>query len=812
MKIVDINFVGREKELAALNQLLEETRNNLGKVVFISAEPGYGKSELVRHFLTMNRNGFKIAEIQCNQINKGSAYLPFKDMLIKLNIEAFTKEEDKSTKNRIRGLIEQAGPDWISVIPVIGSFVAAGIKTGQAVKDQFFDHKDSKREWRREDIQQVIENELRRLAAIKPVIIFIDDLHWADPSSIDMINALCLSLRIKPFPLMLVGSFRSNEIHLCKELEIVLNNLRSYTRQESHVERKDQWLHEIKVPPFELPDINNYLQKKYPSNTFSPALSENLNKITKGNVLFVTSIVSFLERKNDIYVDDQKIAHIKITKLTEIPHNDIEAIIKARIDLLDKELRDILDQASAGGEKFSLQMIAGMTGKEKGEIAKKLNELVRKHELLLPLDPYQYPDKVLYIYGFTNSLVYKHVYESIDKNARFQYHDDAAEFLIKFFGQELDNFPEIKAEYQKHLQIARGIIDSVTFELSPSEEIQKIDIQSLLETARYEYDEAQKNYRICAMPESLMHTQKAKEILNDISDESPEVTDLRYDVILISGKALAWLGRYQEAETAAKEMVEIAQKHGKIHSISHAYSKLGDVLRSKGEYKKAIEWFTKALDVDKGNKFRTMRDWGDIGYTLIDLGHYDMAISYLNKALGIAEGHNIPARKDYYNNLGAALGKKGNYDEAIKWFQKGLELERNRLEHSPFYNNIGVMLREKGEYDEAIHWIEKALEIDESVNNRVCMAIRHRNLGLTLKAKGNPEEAIKWYKKAVEILEDINGRVELSSVYNYIAEAYEACKKNNTALSFYEKAKLLFEMTGNIEESLKMHEKIDRLK
>jgi len=118
-------------------------------------------------------------------------------------------------------------------------------------------------------------------------------------------------------------------------------------------------------------------------------------------------------------------------------------------------------------------------------------------------------------------------------------------------------------------------------------------------------------------------------------------------------------------------------------------------------------------------------------------GEYDEAIKWYAKALEIN-----PKNSGAMCNRGASLSRKGEHNEAIKWFAKALEI--NPKDYNAMRNR-GASLSWKGEYDEAIKWYGKALEI----NPRDYHAIRQR--GVSLSKKGEDDEAIKCYDKALEI-------------------------------------------------------------
>jgi tetratricopeptide (TPR) repeat protein len=853
-----IQFVGREKEIALLEILLEETRKSLGKVIMISAEPGYGKSELVHHFLSRNDAGSYIAEKQCFSKNMSDAYLPAKDILLQLNADAFSGTEDKKTVyDRLSGIIGQAGPDWISVIPVVGSFVTAGIRTMQAAKEHFSKQVESNVINGKEDIQKLFDTELRKLAAKQPVIIFIDDIQWADSSTLDLIFALYLSQRINPFPLMIIACYRSNELKTNPNLESLLNNLRSYARPELHIKRTDQWLHEMSVPPFGIEDIVNLIRNRFPVNDFPSDFTDNLHRIAHSNVLFATSIVNYLLLNEDIYADAQEVYHVKPISLSYMPET-AKGIIAERVRLLNDDLRDILNCASIGGEQFSLQMIAGMTGENKIKLSKGLNELSFKHGLIESLQMRNIEEILLYIYSFTHSLIHKYVYETLDENTRRVYHNQAADVLKSIFGEELEKMPEIRAEYNRHMQISKGLIDPITYKLTGQPCERREDIDFLLEAAKAEVDQADQAYKTFSMEECLEHAQKASGMINCAYYSNPEILETNYKAVQKTFDAYFWLGHYHQAEQAAIQMASIAEKQQNSENISTAFDSIGLTLHSKGDFNTAISWHQKAFKIAQSNNdLVNMAIYhNNIGEVLYSKGDYDGAISSFRKALDINEQINDHVKMGIcYNNIGSVLGSKGDNDGAISWYRKALEIaeiNNDKVKMATRYSNIGFAIKSKGDYDSAIPWFQKALEIDENINDRVMMINHYNNIGSALSAKGDYDGAISWFQKALEIAEEKNDMVKMATLYNNIGFvlnsqgkhdsailwynkgieidetnndrvkmaprykniglSYEEKKDFRTANLFYEKALLVYEDLSNTSKVLEMKENIERVK
>ncbi|MBV8274143.1 MAG: tetratricopeptide repeat protein [Verrucomicrobia bacterium] len=127
----------------------------------------------------------------------------------------------------------------------------------------------------------------------------------------------------------------------------------------------------------------------------------------------------------------------------------------------------------------------------------------------------------------------------------------------------------------------------------------------------------------------------------------------------------------------------------------------------------------------------------DLGFVFLQKGQVDEAIRRFQKALEIN-----PNFKEAHSNLGVALGQKGQVDEAVAQFQKALELGP---EYARGHYNFGYTLLQKGQLDEAVAQFQKALEINPNYVEA------HTNLGLALLQKGQVDDAVAQFQKAAEI-------------------------------------------------------------
>ncbi len=196
-----------------LEQLLEETQRNRGRLVFVGSETSFGKSKLILDFLQKHTQDFLIAIAECQHIKVSEPYYPFKLVLAELNASAISdnSQEKKSISAKLLGLISDAGPDWIAAIPILGAMTAAGVRTLQAMK-RHFGKKEEKNKYKLRSLDyicQQYEEELRRLAQNAPLIILLNNIQWADSSSLNLLFTLDKSMKERPFPLLIICNYFS---------------------------------------------------------------------------------------------------------------------------------------------------------------------------------------------------------------------------------------------------------------------------------------------------------------------------------------------------------------------------------------------------------------------------------------------------------------------------------------------------------------------------------------------------------------------------------------------------------------------------
>ena len=221
----------------------------------------------------------------------------------------------------------------------------------------------------------------------------------------------------------------------------------------------------------------------------------------------------------------------------------------------------------------------------------------------------------------------------------------------------------------------------------------------------------------------------------------------------------------------------------------------------EGYWKDVREVLEESLDFVKDEKI--IGDiYGDLGSIVDDLGEWDTAVQYYEKSLEIKEKMgDIHGMAMTYGNLGLVYYSKGEWDTAVEYYEKSLEISEKIGDihgMGTTYGNLGSVYYSKGEWDTAVKYYEKSLEIFEEIKDIYGMAQTYNNLGLVYADKGEWDTAVEYYEKSLEISEKIGDIHGMASTYNNLGSVYYSKGEWDTAVEYYKKSLEISEKIGDI--------------
>jgi len=538
------NFVGREPEMDKLQKSFLTALQNSGRVMFLSGEPGIGKTALAEHFLRTVRvsyPGILIGRGRCvESFGTGEAYLPF--------LDAVSALLNSPAKQNLITILRQYAPSWCTQFP------AAFTSTGVLEKSLQDAASASKERMMRE-----ISDALIQLSISSPVILFLEDLHWADPSTADLIRYL--SRRIKEQRMIILATIRVEELEAGNlPMKACRLDLQSHSLSE-----------EIHMDSFSETQVRQYLDTFYSPNSFPPELPSMLFRKTEGQPLFLSGLLQFLANNGSMEKQNEVWALIKSLSETdmEVPEN-VRSMIERKIDVLNEEDKRVLQFASVEGEQFHSTLLTDLLDTDEIELEEQLNRIEKKYRLILSGGEENWPDgSMATTYRFVHALYRDAFYSALVPKRRLQLHRKAGESLLKHYG---DQAPSIANKLGLHFMSGRDFPNAIGY----------------LELAG---DQA-RTMHANAEAESLYHhaLNQLKELSKSDANAWKLVTATLYEK---HADVLSFVGRQSEAKQEYETAVLNAAESDAI-TRARLYRKMAKAAETQRDFTGAFDLYQKA--------------------------------------------------------------------------------------------------------------------------------------------------------------------------------------------------------------------------
>ncbi len=463
-------FVARERELARLDEHLVAALEGQGQVVFVTGEAGRGKTALLTEFARRAQEahaGLIVASGNCNAYSgAGDPYLPFRDVLGMLSgdVESrwaagtITQEHARRLwalmPYTLQALVDD-GPDLIDVlIPSSGlatriATSAPGIASWQKrLKELRQRAKAERGDLEQRQLFEQYTQVLHTLATRGPLLVLLDDLQWADTTSINLL--FHMGRRLAGGRILIVGAYRGSEV-ACGRPSIATETPQPHPLEPVVNEFKrhfgDIEIDLGQIPPAESRAFVDTLLDSEP-NRLDDAFRAALIRQTKGHPLFTIELLRDMQERGDLVQDDEG-CWIEVPPLDwDALPTRVEAVIKQRLGRLDGALRDILSVASVQGETFTAQIVARLQDLSERQLLHRLSqELQQRHRLVRDQGEVMAGNKRLSRYQFGHVLVQQYLYDRLSPGERRLLHNEIAAILEELYAEHTD---EITVQLARH--------------------------------------------------------------------------------------------------------------------------------------------------------------------------------------------------------------------------------------------------------------------------------------------------------------------------------------------------------------------------
>jgi DNA-binding winged helix-turn-helix (wHTH) protein len=393
-----LRLFGREEDLARLRRCLEKALRGERQIVFVGGEPGIGKTALVDAFLEHTTTDPAIwhARGQCvEHYGASEPYLPI--------LDAITRLCRDPGHARFVSLLRQLAPTWVAQLPALRQAA-----DGKAKREL--------REATPARMLREIAEALDALTAKTPLVLVLEDLHWSDFSTADLISTL--GRRQEPARLMLICTHRPldrmGEEH---PLRAVQQELRQHRQCEV-----------LSLDFLGEEAIAEYLVARRPH--LPAALARSIHLRTKGNPLFLVTLVDDLVARGGLDSIDYPRGLQRLTEEIEtaLPA-DLREMIERQFERLGNEDRKLLEVASVVGAEFDAAVVAAAMRQDVLEVEERCLGLVRAKQFLQPAGSPQSGESRSIGYAFVHALYQTALYERLGPTSRSDLHRRIGEHL-----------------------------------------------------------------------------------------------------------------------------------------------------------------------------------------------------------------------------------------------------------------------------------------------------------------------------------------------------------------------------------------------
>ncbi|GJM31477.1 MAG: guanylate cyclase [Saprospiraceae bacterium] len=760
-------LVERDDEI---NRLLAFTQpifeNKFAGIAYIYGEAGVGKSRLtfeLRKSLLSNHNQIQWHICQTDQILRKpfNSFVYFlKNYFGQASGSSFTDTEDhfemrfRLLQDELEGIdhpsVDQVSRELIRTKSILKALV--GIVTPNSLWDQL----DAR--GRYQNTMAAIINLIIAESLTSPVILELEDVHWIDDNSTELL--IEFARQMNRFPILLLITSRYDD-EGAKPVIIPEPILSSYNLPTM----------EINLAALQPETVRSFAETTL-KGKISNEFFDLLLRTTNSNPFYLEQVLEYFMENNLLDKNDgQWTIQDQNVKLS----NSINAILTARIDRLSTLVRETVKAAAVIGREFEIPILSEVMKNQEeflrengnndtGALLKEQVKSAEQGQIWLAMNELRYI--------FRNSLLREAVYGMQLRTRLQQLHQMIAESMERVYKDTIEQrYFDLAFHYEQ-----AGVFDKTC------------------EYLRKAADHARKNYQ---NQQALDYYERLLKKLGRPNDAVDEI-----NTYLKKGKVQELIGKWEECEETFDRALQLAKKSRDVLMLGKTNNSMGHLLMLKGEYSRAMSFLQAAAGLFESveDEMGIARVSGDIGNLYFRQGKYDEAKSYFEKSIDL--GYTRSGAVDSAQivaNLGLTHMNQGNYDEGIQVQKVQLDIAKLRNDKqgmATLYTNIGIVYFEKGDYDAALESYQKGLALSEELGNKLLKSIAIGCIGSVYERKGNYEQAMKHFKEDLELCEELGDKQGTAIALGLIGELLSIEGKFFKAIEYLQKNLMLCEELG----------------
>jgi len=732
-------LVGRDAQLALLNDRMKDLVQGTGSVVAVMGEAGLGKSTLIAE-LKKSHEDSNPQWLRGDALSyaRSISYFPWRQ-IIRQSVDARDDDSPAEVRHKLSYVCECCtlpGGD----IPFLEAMLAVESEASLQIVMGY--QGDAL-------IQRMVEATrgfLCGLAVEKPLVIVFDDLHWADEASLNLL--LSLADLTETQPILFICMSRPDKI------------VPSWDAINKIQQKVGAKFSSIALEPLRAEQTDVMLSNLLGIKDLPKNVRDMIVERADGNPFFIEELIRSLIETKQIVRESSHWKAMSETANVSLP-NTLRGVLSARIDRLPELSRHVLQDASVIGRTFDLQILKRLTD---------LNGGLDSHIQYLKEATLIEPARDEYI--FRHVLIQEAAYDSILIKTRAELHRQIGEALEELHAERIEEFAPLLAYHFYTSQ----------------------DVRSL----KYDILAGEKSARLYANAEAATHFSRALEVVKRTHAESEQVTKLYSQL----GSVLELSGRFEQALATYDDMKSFGLDSG-IRSVEMkalmAKATIYSIFSQLHDSAKSEQMLIEALGVSReiGDRVTQAKLNWNLMITFLFSKRLDQALEYGEVALALArESDDREQLAFVLNDLCRLYTCRGEFEKAHAVIHEARGLWRS-LDHQVMladsFGSEAEAYFNAGKYPQSLECSEQGLQICEKIENlwgqsydRMLMAFVYFESGQLGRGIQFAEQSIQQADQAGLIASSISLRAELALVYLHCGESKKAYSIIEQALQFAE--------------------------
>jgi class 3 adenylate cyclase/tetratricopeptide (TPR) repeat protein len=722
-------YFGREPELTALNECLKKAIAGKGQFITVVGEAGIGKSRLIFEFRRrLDRQQLTVLEGRCQSYGIDTPYLP----LVNALRHGLILREDESPAQ----LMEKAIANIQTIDPSLTDYIPYYLHLLSIFSDKYSLPKHLKGE----DLVKALQEALSAIVTLytqhKPMVLILEDWHWADEASDAALKHL---INVIPrYPLMLVVLYRPEYDAGWGSPEI---------------------LTPLVLKPLGLSNTEGIIKSTFKVDTLPDGLGEMIHEKSGGNPLFIEEVANSLMEQRVVRIKNRRAAQARSVEKIQLP-STVQAVISSRFDRLDGEMQETLRLASVIGREFARRILERVTPNTK-ELSKPLEglkamEVIQQIRILPEAE-----------YIFKHVLTQVVVYESLLLKRRKELHGLVGHAIEEFYKDRLEEHYEA---------LARHFSSSTHLDKA----IQYLELAGDKASKYFSLGEARRHYRAAIK-------------LLDSKNKSAGDQELYINV------SLKWaeVSHYVASEDQIK-ILESSLKYARGLRDETSLAKItywiGRMQYSLGNMVEALPYFKRCLEMADELKSEEMMalPYNVIGRTCLWSAEWAKGVDYLEKGIPMLE------RMEHLDEAAYSMGIlghicvfQGDFEKAFTLANDALDISRrigNKTREAMTLQYLAGLNNLQGFWKESKKSSAQAIGISKEIENPVIEGMGLWQKGFAIFYKGEQQKGIDFLRAGTEKIEATGSRFFLGFLFGYRAEAHALAGQEEEAQICAEKS------------------------